>query len=94
MNFGYLENLLVRNQEPIFEGTPPSIMLDIKLDCDPTFTRVGAADDFELCAEFCRLMSLLDKIVNGRISRIDVRYGVPRKLLCEQLFANQTTTDS
>jgi hypothetical protein len=87
VNFGYLDNLLVRNQEPVFAETPPSILVDIKLDADPIKISPGGPGDFELCAEFCRLMSLLDEIVNGRISRIEVRSGVPRKVLCEQPVA-------
>ena len=93
INFGYLENLLVQKQEPVFADTPPSILIDIKLDIDPVVIRSGSSD-FELCVEFCRLMSVLDALGNGRISRIDIRHGVPRKLLFEQSFANQTTTDS
>ena len=86
INFGYLENLLVRNKEPVFADTPPSILVDIKLDLDPVGIRSAAAD-FELRAEFCRLMCLLDTLVNGRISKIEIRNGVPRKALCEQPFA-------
>ena len=40
IHFGYLENLLVRNQEPVFADSPPSIRVDIKLDLDP----VGDSD--------------------------------------------------
>ena len=87
MNFGYLENLLIRNQDPVLAETPPSILVDIKLDADLAATPLREPADFELCAEFCRLMSLLDEIVNGRISRIEVRSGVPRKVLCEQPVA-------
>jgi len=87
VNFGYLENLLIRNREPAFADTSPLVLVDIKLDADPTTILPGGPGDFELCAEFCRLMSLLDEIVNGRISRIEVRSGVPRKVLCEQPVA-------
>ena len=73
VNFGYLDNLLVRNQEPVFEETPLSILVDVKLDADPAATPLREPAEFELCSEFCRLMSLLEEIVNGRISRIEVR---------------------
>jgi hypothetical protein len=94
INFGYLENLLVRNQEPVFADTPPSILVDVKLDLDPAVIRHGAATDFELCGEFCRLMSVLDSLVNGRISKIEIRNGVPRKALCEQLFVSAAAVES
>jgi hypothetical protein len=81
IHFGYLENLLVRNQEPVFADSPPSIRVDIKLDLDPVAIRTGDAADFELRAEFCRLMYLLDTMGSGRISKIEIRNGVPRKAL-------------
>jgi hypothetical protein len=52
VNFGYLENLLIRNREPAFADTSPLVLVDIKLDADPTTILPGGPGDFELCAEF------------------------------------------
>ena len=39
------------------------------------------------------MMSVLDEVIKGRIPKIEIRNGVPRKLVCEHAFANELATD-
>jgi len=38
-----------------------------------------------LCAEIVRLMALLDKINNGKISKLEIRAGIPRRIILENV---------
>jgi hypothetical protein len=58
-------------------------LVDLRLDADPGLRDELATVDFSLCAEVCRLMSLLDEVGNGGISKIEVRAGIPRRILVE-----------
>ena len=40
--------------------------------------------DFELAHEVRRLLDQLDEIENGEIERIEIRAGVPRRLVFQQ----------
>jgi hypothetical protein len=62
-------------------------MTDIKLDAEERPRGELAAADFTLCTEARRLMSVLDSIQNGKISKIEVRAGVPRRLVVESRLA-------
>src|SRR5260370_40596717 len=80
INFGYIERLEVKNSEPIFK--PETLVhVEIKLDVDDCGrSEVGLAD-FALPDEICRLMARLDEIQNGVIEKIEVRAGIPRRVV-------------
>jgi hypothetical protein len=86
IGFGCIENLVVQNAEPLISTDEPVIHLDIKLDRPLGGPPKKESVDFQLQAEFARLMSLLDAIQNGCIAKIEVRDGVPRRILCAQRF--------
>ena len=92
-NYGQVQDLIVRDGEPILSGPPPVVLADIRLDAEEPPRNELAAADFALCAEVVRLMSLLDKMQNGRISRIEVRAGIPRKIIIESRFMEAGGTD-
>jgi hypothetical protein len=56
------------------------VLVDIRLDSEEPARDELALADFGLCAEVRRLMSLLDQVRNGRISKIEVRAGIPRRI--------------
>jgi hypothetical protein len=70
----------VKNSEPIFK--PETLVsVEIKLDVDDCGrSEVGLAD-FALPDEILRLMAQLEQIQNGLIDRIEVRAGIPRRLV-------------
>jgi hypothetical protein len=85
INFGSIENLEVRDREPTFDPSP--VMLrDLKLDSDEAPRPELILADFVLSNEVMRLMGHLDELRHGTIRRIDVRGGLPRRVLLEQVL--------
>ena len=84
-NYGYIHDLVIRDREPILTGPPCVVLVDVKLDSEEGPSREIANSDFLLCAEVRRLMALLDKIQNGKISKLEIRAGIPRRIILENL---------
>jgi hypothetical protein len=80
INYGYIQGLDVRDSDPVFDQ-PPLAFMDLKLDADEGQRPEADLPDFELRYELCRLLVRLDELKNGRIERIEVRSGIPRRLL-------------
>jgi hypothetical protein len=57
--------------------------VDVRLDVEAQPRDEMAALDFALGAEVTRLMTLLDKVENGKITKIEVRAGLPRRVTLE-----------
>jgi len=80
INHGHVHELYLRNREPIF--TPaPILLVDVKLDQDESSRPEVQLDDFEVSGEVRRLLLQLDEIRDGRIDKIEVRGGLPRRLV-------------
>ena len=80
MNYGYIQRLEVNNSEPVF-NPETLVWVKIKLDGDEGARLEAGLADFALPDELCRLMARLDQIQNGTIEKIDVRAGIPRRLI-------------
>jgi hypothetical protein len=80
MNFGEIVSLVVGDGEPVF-GPQTELLFDIKLDSDETVRPENDLTDFVLCAEIMRLFSKFDRIRNGGIGHIEIRAGVPRRIV-------------
>ena len=82
INYGSIENLEVRNCDPTF--VPAPVMLrDLKLDSDEGPRPELALADFVVSNEIVRLMKHLDEMKLGTVRRVEVRGGVPRRILLE-----------
>jgi hypothetical protein len=79
-NYGYLQDLIIRDREPILKGPHPVVFADVRLDVEERSRDELSLPDFVLCAEFTRLLSILNEIANGEISKIEIRGGVPRRI--------------
>jgi hypothetical protein len=86
INYGHIRDLRVHDREPFLANPSPVVLVDLKLDAEEHPRDELAADDFELCAEVERLMSVLDRLPHGKISIIDVRAGIPRRIVIEKLL--------
>ncbi len=88
IDYGQILNLEVREREPQFSPAP-TVLLDIKLDA----ARVGRPEsellDFALCDEVCRLLDRIDELQTGQVQRIEVRAGIPRRVLIEAKLAEE-----
>jgi hypothetical protein len=82
MNRGSIEDLEVRDSEPVFDPRPVMVK-DLKLDADEEPRPELALGDFVLSREVVRLMGLLDTMESGSIRHIEVRAGIPRRILVE-----------
>ena len=83
--FGRIERLEVRNGEPVFTP-PPRITKDIKLGspADNHVHTERVSSDFQLKSEQIALFANLTHIDTGVIESIEVRHGLPFRLVVEQ----------
>jgi len=56
------------------------VFADIRLDVEERSRDELSLPDFVLCAEFTRLLSILNEIANGEIPKIEIRGGVKGQL--------------
>ena len=82
VNFGEIRDVEVRNREPVL-GSASRLLVDVRLDSEESPRRESLLADFNLCNEICRLFAEFDRLENARISRVEVRAGLPRRILFE-----------
>jgi hypothetical protein len=80
INRGSIEGLEVHQSEPVFDPAPVMVK-DLKLDKMEAPRPELGLGDFILCDEIVRLLSLLDEIKCGVIRFIEIRDGIPRRML-------------
>jgi len=80
VNYGSLRGLLIREREPVFDP-PPVLLVDIKLDCRTSARLETDLRDFLLKDEAVRLMDQLDRLVTTTIELLEVRAGMPRRMI-------------
>ena len=82
INFGHVDGLEVRGGEPVFNPAP-LVFVELKLDAEDRPRDEHNVKTFDLRAEVIRLLTELDRLSNGTIERIDIRYGIPRRMIVE-----------
>jgi hypothetical protein len=60
---------------------PARILFDLKLDGEDRPRPESALLDFDLCAEVLRLMERLEEVATGTIESIEIRAGLPRRIV-------------
>jgi hypothetical protein len=80
LNYGEIQDMRVQDGDPIFDPAPV-LLVELKLDADETKRQEVELADFELRDEVCRLMARLDELENGTIGCIEVRAGIPRRVI-------------
>lgn len=76
LNFGRIENLKIRNGEPIL--VPPTRILKlVRLDKITTPRPETEKADFILKKEVIELLQEINKVWNGSIKRVEIQYGLP-----------------
>jgi hypothetical protein len=89
VNYGSIENLEVRDSEPVFEPWPVTVR-DVKLERDEAPRPELDLADFVVSDEVVRLLRALDGMKCGTIRHIEVRTGLPRRMHVEsQVVAGQ-----
>lgn len=80
IGFGRIEDLEICNSQPVF-GTRTDIFVELKLDADEKPRPELNLDDFVLSIEILRLFSRLDAIRDGVVEHLEVRAGIPRRIV-------------
>ncbi len=82
INFGRIEDLEVRSGEPVFSPAP-RVLSSVDLANDEGSRPEYDLGDFALPKEMVRLMDRLTGLGNGTVALIEVRAGLPRRLVIE-----------
>jgi hypothetical protein len=80
LNYGQVQDVRVQDGDPVFDPAP-LMLIELKLDVDETGRPEVDLNDFELRDEVCRLMARLDELKNTTIERLEVRAGIPRRVI-------------
>ena len=84
INYGQILDLRVVNGEPTF-NPPPTILLDVRLNGNSDARPESLLEDFVLGQEAVRLLNRIEQFQSGKVRRIEVQAGLPKRL---QLEAN------
>ena len=80
MGHGQIIDLVVREAQPVF-AEHTEVLVDLKLDGDESPRAEQHLEDYVLCAELVRLFGALDEIRDGVIEHVEVRAGIPRRIV-------------
>lgn len=80
MGFGKIVGVAVREGQPVFTDQT-ELLFDVKLDSDENPRPEQDLRDFAVTGEIVRLFSKLDAIGNGTIEHVEVRAGIPRRIV-------------
>lgn len=83
LNFGRIEGLAIHNGEPVFQPAP-RIIRDIKIGGENGPRPELAIEDFVLKSPMVELFDHLAGIGDGTLDLIEVKYGMPFRLVVQQ----------
>src|ERR1039457_2000851 len=83
MDFGHIDGLVIVDGAPVFDPMP-RIVRDIKLGGEDGLRPKSNHADFLLKSQVIELFDHLTEIRNGRIESIEVKHGLPFRLVVEQ----------
>lgn len=83
LNFGFVEGLVVRHGEPVFDP-PPRVVHEIKFGGENGPRPEAAKEDFALKAQVRELVAQLEALGDAVVRRIEVKHGLPFKMTIEE----------
>lgn len=86
INFGRIEELEIRNGEPQF-SPPPRVFVEVKLDSEDGPRPESRLSDFALRRPIDRFFAQVARLEDGTIERIEVRHGLPFRMIVEAVPA-------
>ena len=87
IDYGQIMDLQILAGEPVF-CPEPSVVVEIKLDGNDGPRPESKLPDFALCDEVQNLIRQIERLHSGVIQRIEVRAGIPRRILVGARLAN------
>jgi hypothetical protein len=82
INFGRIEDPEGRGGEPVFNPAP-RVLIAVDLQCDEGPRPEHELGDFAIREEIVRLMDRLRELGDGAVEHIEVRAGLPRRMVVE-----------
>ena len=83
LNFGRIEGLAIRAGEPTFSPAP-RIVQDMKIGTDTGPRPELGREEFLLRASVIELFQHFDRLRDGTIASVEVRYGLPFRVTVER----------
>jgi hypothetical protein len=78
-NFGRIEDLIVRNGEPVLEP-PPTFVREVKFGGENGPRPESGAADFRLKAQIVELFDEFDRLGNGTLTVLEFKHGLPFRM--------------
>ena len=82
-NYGVIAGFLIDDREPILDAES-LVLADLKLDSKDSCRGELDTPDFLLCAEIIRLFDLFDAVQTAKVSKLEIRAGIPRRVVIER----------
>lgn len=80
LNFGRIEGLAVRGGQPVFNPVP-RLLREVKFGGENGPRPESAAADFTLKVQVVELFRQLDEIGDGTVELIEVKHGLPFRMV-------------
>ena len=82
INFGRIERLGIKDGEPVFDP-PPKIVREVKFGGDNGPRPEKTNPDFAIKSQVTDLFRQFDGISSGQIDLIEIKHGLPFRMLVE-----------
>ena len=79
INFGRIEELVVRDGEPDFDP-PPQVVREIKFGGENGLRREMTVEDFALKSQAVELFAQIDRLGNGTVLSLEIKHGLPFRM--------------
>lgn len=86
LNFGSIEQLVVRDGDPVLDP-PPRVIRDVKFGGESGPGPESAVEDFALKTQVRDLFAHLDALGNATIRSLEVKHGLPFRMKVEDTTA-------
>lgn len=86
INFGRVERLVVANGQPVLDP-PPTIIREVKFGAENGPRPELHVDDFMLKSQVVELLDALDDLCDGVIDVLEVKHGLPFRMLIREAAA-------
>ena len=86
LNFGQLQDLVVRDGQPVFYP-PPRIVREVKFGGQNGPSPEAAKSDFALKTQVSELLAQLETLGNGVVQCLEVKHGLPFRMIVEERCA-------
>jgi hypothetical protein len=76
-NFGRLENIMIRDGDPVLDDPGPRVVLEVKFAGDNGVCAQVGTGDFSLKAQIIDLFAHFDRLRHARIEVLTIKHGLP-----------------